>query len=214
MRKSLSIVMAVAALTFLGACGASGGSSDGDKKDTTTTAAAAEETTTTEAEETTTTEAESDGVDVDEWATSFCGSFSTWLDEIQTASSGVSDNVTPGDIESAKTAIADLFGTASSATQTLMSEIEDAGDPDIEDGDQLVDDLLEKFQGFDDAATSAQTEIQALATDDIATFQSEAEALTTQFQDEVQTVADSFSEIDAKYPSQELNDALNSACDF
>lgn len=189
MRKTLSIVAAVAALSFLGACGASGGSDDAKADDPTTTAAPKEETTTT-------TEAESDAVDVAEWADSFCGSFSTWLDEIQTASGGVEENVTPGDIDSAKTAIADLFGSASEATQTLISDLEDAGDPDIEDGGQLVDDLIEKFEAFDAAAQDAQSDTEALATDDIATFQSDADELTTRFQDEVNTVADSFSEID------------------
>ena len=211
MRKTLSILAVAAAVTFLGACGASGGSDDAKSDDPTTTVAPkddAEETTTTEAEE------DADTVEVAEWADSFCGSFSTWLDEIQTASSGVADNVTPGDIESAKTAIADLFGTASEATQTLISDLESAGAPDIDDGDQLVDDLIEKFQAFDDAAQKAKSDTEALASDDIATFQSEADELTTTFQDEVDTVADSFSEIDAKYKSEELNSELESACDF
>ncbi|WP_421120059.1 lipoprotein [Aquihabitans daechungensis] len=208
MRKTLSIVAAVAALSFLGACGASGGSDDAKADDPTTTAAPEEETTTT------TTEAESDAVEVADWAESFCGSFSTWLEEIQTASGGVTENVTPGDIDSAKTAIADLFGSASEATQTLISDLEDAGDPDIDDGDELVDDLIEKFEAFDAAALEAKTDTESLATDDIATFQAEADELTTRFQDEVNTVADSFSEIDTKYPSEELNTELNSACDF
>ncbi len=206
MRKTLSILVAVAALSFLGACGASGGSDA--KSDNPTTAAPKEATTTS------TTEADTNTVKVAAWADSFCGSFGTWLDDIKTASSGVSDNVTPGDIDSAKTAIADLFGTASSATQTLIDEMQAAGDPDIEDGDKLVDDLIGKFQAFDEAAQKAKTETEALATDDITTFQSEADKLTTTFQDEVDTVAESFSEIDTKYPSEELNTELNSACSF
>jgi polyhydroxyalkanoate synthesis regulator phasin len=205
MRKTLSILVAVAALTFLGACGASGGSDDAKKADSTTTAAPKDTTTTTEATKT---------VEVAAWADSFCGSFGTWLDEIKTASSGVSDSVTPGDIPSAKTAIAGLFGTASTATQTLIDELEAAGAPDIDDGDQLVDDLIEKFQAFDTAAQKAKADTEALATDDITTFQSSADDLTTTFQDEVDKVAESFSEIDTKYPSQELSDEINSACAF
>lgn len=213
MRKTISIVAAVAALTFLGACGTSGGD-DSSSVDPTTTAATSEETTTTEAEETTTTEAESDTVEVAEWATSFCGSFDTWLSEIEDASNSVGGSITPGDAEGAKDAIAGLFGQASDATQTLIAEMEAAGAPDIEDGDQLVDDLIEKFNAFDEAALDAQADSEALATDDLTAFQSEAEELTTRFQDEVNTVADSFSEIDTKYPSQELNDELTSACNF
>ena len=56
--------------------------------------------------------------------------------------------------------------------------------------------------------------VEALATDDITTFQSSADDLTTTFQDEVDKVAESFSEIDTKYPSQELSDEINSACAF
>jgi hypothetical protein len=210
MRKTIPVLMAAAALTFLGACGASGGSDDAKKsEDPTTTAAPKEETTTTEADQ-----GDDETVAVDEWADTFCGSFSTWLDDIQTASSGVADNVTPGDIDSAKTAIADLFGTASEATQTLIDELESGGAPDIDDGDQLVEDLVEKFQAFDDAAQKAKADTEDLASDDISTFQSEADELTTTFQDEVGKVADSFSEIDSKYKSEELNAELDKACDF
>jgi len=214
MRKTLSIITVAAALTLLGACGASGGSDGSSDEKTTTTAADKDAVTTTEAEETTTTEADDDAVEVAEWADGFCGSFTTWLEDIQSASSDVGGQVTPGDIESAKTAISGLFGTASDATQTLISDLEAGGAPDIEDGDQLVADLIEKFEAFDAASQDAKADTEALATDDIATFQADAEELTTRFQDEVNTVADSFTEIDANYPSQELNDEITSACNF
>jgi len=209
MRKTLPILVAVVTVGFLGACGASGGSDNASSdKAATTTAAPKEETTTT------TTEADNDTVEVAAWADDFCGNFSAWLDEIQSASGDVASKVTPGDIESAKTAIADLFGTASDATQTLISELESGGAPDIEDGDQLVDDLIEKFQAFDDAAQKAKTETEGLASDDISTFQSEADQLTTTFQDEVNKVADSFTEIDQKYQSSELNSEIKKSCNF
>ena len=202
MRKFLTVLVTFGAIALLGACGASGGSSDGASDDSTTTEAPAKTTTTKPA------------VTVDAWAASFCGSFGTWLDEIKAASSEVGGQVTPGDLESAQTAIADLFGTASGATQTLIDDIEGAGDPDIEDGDQLVDDLITKFEAFDSAAQDAKADTEALATEDFDTFQAEADELTTRFQDEVDKVADSFGEIDTKYPSEELSDALVSSCDF
>ena len=207
MRKSLTAIVAVAALGFISACGASGGTDStakDDKAATTTTAAA----------KTTTTAAADDAVAVTDWADDFCGNFSAWLDEIKSASSGVTDSITPGDMESAKTAIAGLFESASTATQDLISQLQDGGAPDIEDGDQLVEDLITKFQAFDDAAQTAKADTEALATDDATTFQSDADELTTRFQDEVNTVADSFGEIDTKYPSSELQDALSSSCDF
>ena len=203
--KTLTAIVAIAALSFVSACGTSGGSDGDAKKDDATTTAAPKATTTTEADT---------SVAVDEWAADFCGNFSSWLDDIKSASSDVGSQVTPGDIDSAKTAISGLFESASQSTQELITAMEEGGSPDIEDGDQLVDDLIEKFQAFDEAAQTAKSETEALATEDVATFQADAEKLTTTFQEEVNTVADSFSEIDAKYPSQDLNEALSSSCNF
>lgn len=203
MRKSFLVPLAVASLAFVSVCGASGGDSDSSDKSTTT-----------EAKATTTTEAEAEAVAVDKWAASFCSDFGTWLEDIQAASGAVGDKVTPGDIESAKTALAELFGSASATTQTLITSLEEGGAPDIEDGDELVEDLVTKFQGFDDAAMSAQSDAEALEVSDVTAFQQDADELTTTFQDEVNTVADSFAEIDTKYPSDELNAALSESCTF
>lgn len=192
MRTSLAVLAAAGMLTILSGCGTSSGEDD------------AAETTTTEAAP----------IEVEAWADSFCGSFGTWLDAIEAASSGVADEVVPGDIASAKTAISNLFGTASTATEGLIAELEDGGAPDIDDGDQLVDDLIAKFDAFNEAAQAAQADTEALANEDIASFQGAADELTTRFQDEVNTVADSFGEIDTDYPSPELNAALTASCDF
>lgn len=208
MRKLLAVLLAGALLTVLGACGTSGGDEDADA----TTTEATDATEPTE-EETTTTEAAVEAVAVEEWAEGFCDAFSTWLDEIQTASSEVGSQVTAGDVESAQTAVAGLFGTASEVTETLISDLESLGAPDIDDGDALVDDLTEKFQGFVDAADTAQAETEALDLDP-STFEADADALIARFQDEVSKVGDSFAEIDVDYPSPELNAAISSSCSF
>lgn len=205
MRKSVIALVAVVSLGFVSACGASGGSDSSSKDATTTTKAPKATTTTTEA---------SKAVAVTAWADGFCTSFSDWLDEIKAASSDVGTKITPGDIAGAKAAIADLFDSASSSTQNLIASMEDAGSPDIDNGDQLVQDLIAKFQAFDDAAQAAKSDTEALATTDATKFQSDAQELTTRFQTDVNTVADSFAEIDTKYPSKELNAALSSSCNF
>lgn len=205
MRRTLLALAAASALALVSACGASGG----DDAAATTTSSDAAATTTSEA--TTTTEASAKGVD--QWATGFCDSFGSWLDGIKQASNDVGSKVTPGDPASAQTAIVDLFDTASSETEDLISAIKDGGAPDIEDGQGLVDLLVEKFQGFDDAAQAAKADAENLDPSST-TLQSDVEGLTSTFQDEVNKVGDSFSEIDAKYPSSELQDALSTHCSF
>lgn len=209
MRKTSLALLTALALTFVSACGASGG--DDASKDTSTTAAAADKTTTTKAPETTTT-AGSENLDVKEWADGFCGSFGNWLDDIKAASANVSTSITPGDLSGAKTAIVNLFDTASKETESLISDIQDGGTPDINRGDQLVDDLIGKFKDFDEAITAAKTEAESLPIDNPTEFQAKVTTLVSTFQTETQTVGDSFGELDAKYNSQELNDALNASC--
>ena len=65
------------------------------------------------------------------------------------------------------------------------------------DGDRLVEDLSSTFQGFADAADSAQAEVEGLELD-LTTFESEYQDLLSRFEDEVTAVGESFDAIDAE----------------
>jgi hypothetical protein len=224
MRKPLLAVLAVLAL-FAGACGASG---DDDSADETTSTTAAAETTDdttsttddtedTEPDETTTTEdddASGDLVDVEEWATEFCGDFESWLDGINASSEGVQEGITPGDLEGAKSAIVGLFTDVSGQTRTLIDEIEAGGAPDIDDGEAFHEDLLTKFEDFYTAIDTARSEAEAASTADPAAFQTTISDLVATFQTETETVGNSFSELDAKYGDADLDAAVSASCSF
>ncbi len=221
MRKTTATFMALFALVLVAGCGASGGSDGADTTTTTgttsapeTTTTTAEATTTTTAEETTTTSSSSDAVPVTAWADDFCGSFSSWTDDVKSLGSGVEGNITPGDLEGAKTTIVGFFDDVSGRTQQLIDDVDGAGVPDIKDGDQLVKDLQGKFQEFDDAIASARSDIEGVDTGDAQAFQAQVKSSLNDFQTEATKVGNSFSELDAKYPSRELNDAINSSCNF
>ncbi len=213
MRKSLPAIVAVLALA-LAACGASG--DDDDAADTTTTEAESTTTEATEPEETTTTttEPEGDGVAVEDWAVEFCGNFETWQGDVQAAAEDVQSQVTPGDMESAKTAIVGMLQTASDETQELIGQIEDGGAPDIDDGDQFLEDLVGKFQEFDGAIVAVRDDVDALDAGDPVTFQTEVESLLGTFETEVAGIGDSFQELDEEYPSADLNAAIQSSCNL
>lgn len=212
MPKTLTALAATAVL-LLGACGASGTQ---DEQAATTTDAGTEETTTTTSGATTTTESNvADGAtDVDDWAEDFCGSFEGWISNIQDASAEVGADIEPGDIQGGKDAIVNLFELASAQTENLVSDIEAGGVPDVEDGDKLVDDLTSKFNDFNAAIEEAKTQAEAIPIDDAAAFQAKITELTGTFETEVLAVGESFSELDAKYPSRELQSALSSSCDI
>lgn len=211
MRKSLPAIIAVLALA-LAACGASG--DDDDAASTTTETESPTTTEGTEPEPTTTTEDEGDGVDVDEWAAGFCGDFETWQGDVQAAAEDVQSQVTPGDMESAKTAIVGMLQTASDETQELIGQIEDGGAPDIDDGEAFLEDLVGKFQEFDGAIVAVRDDVAALDAGDPTTFQTEVESLLGTFETEVAGIGDSFQELDEEYPSADLNAAIQTSCDL
>ena len=200
MRKILASALALLSLTLVAGCGASGNEA------TTTTAPS------TTAVETTTTETPSDEVSVTEWADGFCQSFGQWLDGIKQAGDDVGSGLRGSDLEGAKAAIVGLFDRASSETQTLLASLEAGGSPDIAKGDKFVQDLMGKFEDFNQAIGAAKDGTSALDTADRAKFGTNIKALLATFDKETTAVGDSFGELDTKYPSSELQAALSS-CD-
>ncbi len=208
MRTSLGALVTALALTATVSCGAS----DGDAADDPTTPTGAEaSTTTTEADETT-TEPEVEGVDLEEWAVGFCADFEGWLAAIEETSTGVGDGIEASNLNGRKTALVEMFEASSALTDDLIAAVEDGGAPAIEDGEELVDDLVGKFEAFGTAIASAQTEAEALATGARPAFEAEVRALQASYADEVTKVGESFAELDEDYPDPELSAALSEAC--
>ncbi|MEO6628595.1 MAG: hypothetical protein ABIP03_08500 [Aquihabitans sp.] len=208
--------MTVFALAFVSACGASGGD---DATSSTTQASESstttdEVTTTTEDLVTTTTEKGTDAVDVKKWAQGFCGSFENWLGDVKQAGSSVGDSIQPGDVPGAKAAIVNMFATVSDDTRSLIDSLEGGGFPDIDNGDDFTDELIGKFQEFDDAIVTAKGEAEGLPLDNPTAFKTEVDALVATFTSETESVGASFGQLDTKYQSAELNAALTESCNL
>lgn len=201
MRKIVASALAMLSLTMAAACGVAGSETTSTTKATQTTAA-----------ETTTTETPSDVVSVTEWADGFCETFGDWLDGIKQAGDNAGTGLSGGDLEGAKEAIVGLFDSASSVTRTLLTSLSEGGSPDIAKGDEFVEDLMGKFEDFDQAISAAKDGTNALDTTDRAKFGKDVKALLATFDKETADVGDSFGELDTKYPSSELQAALSS-CD-
>ena len=104
-----------------------------------------------------------------EWAASVCTDLATWRSSITSLADVGDGTLTPE-------SLGDKLDDASSATQTLVSELNDLGAPDLESGDQLKEEIdsaaneLESSfdtlkQGAEDAADASSPAdfLQALA---------------------------------------------------
>ncbi|WP_426572919.1 hypothetical protein [Aquihabitans sp. McL0605] len=200
MRKYLIALVAVSSLAVLSACGSS--DSGGASATTTTTAVQKATTTTTTVPK----------VPVATWVKGFCTSYGTWRSSIKTAADAIPAATGAGDAAAAKTAASTFFKSASTSTEALISSIAASGVPDIPNGDKLVVGLMTQFTAIDNAAKSAKTEADGLATNDISTVSTSIDELTTRFQDAVNKLEASFKTYDTKYPLPALNAALTKYC--
>lgn len=222
MRKFFSLLFALGALTFLAGCGASGGDDEAAGNDTTTTVApstteAIEGTSTTEPPEATTTTTAGSVTggarDVDSWADDFCLSFQGWLDGLQTSSEAAVEAMREVNLPQGKAGILALLEDVGAQTSDLVTELESNGYPDVTGGEDLVAELIDRFNAFEAAIKTAHTQAETIPTNSPEEFQTQIESVMGAFQDEVTVVGDSFSELDVRYPDPDLQAALLS-CDI
>ncbi len=148
------------------------------------------------------------------WADRFCRDFQTWLEGITSQSESLSTDVDPDDIGALRTAIVGLFDGLARQTEVLVDQIEKTGPPDIADGDRFIEDLIGKFESFGQVVEGARQKAEAADVTDPTSFRNTITSLVAEFQAETEAVTRTFSELDARYNSPELNTALDDECSF
>lgn len=153
-----------------------------------------------------------DEVSADEYVGSLCSAaagFTTTVVEGQAAlQEAAGGDITP---EQGKEQLSAFFADATEAGETAASEIEDAGVPDVENGEEIADALSTAFGEVADALAGAQEEVDALPTDSEESFQSAAQELATSFQDDVSSIGEGLTEL-GESPELESAAEENSEC--
>ena len=153
-----------------------------------------------------------DEVSADEYVGSLCTAASGFTTTVVEGQSALQE-AAGGDLspEEGKEQLSSFFADATEAGEQAASEIEEAGVPDVENGEEIADALTTAFNDVSTALSDAQEDVEALPTDSDEAFQSAAEELGTSFQDNVSSVGEGLSEIGE---SSELESAAesNSEC--
>jgi len=146
--KTLAFALATAALAVASGCGGGGDSSG---------SAASPET----------------------WAADICGAASTWMNDIGAQSESLDDTMSgAASIEDVRDRLVAFVDDAIERTDQMLSEIDDAGSPDVDNGEQLADDFLEVLAGFKTALEEVRTTAAGLS-DDPAQFAEGAQQIAT-----------------------------------
>ena len=149
-------------------------------------------------------------VSADEYVHSVCTSMSTWVTDVQNLSNSFGSDVDPTDLEATKNAIVDLFGQMVDATDKLISSLQAAGTPDVDNGDQIKAALNDSFTQARQALSDAKDQIANLDTSDPTQFATQLQGIGTAIQSSMSGITGSLSGLQA--PELEQAAANEPAC--
>jgi hypothetical protein len=117
------------------------------------------------------------GTSPEDYAAAVCNSTGDWIDSLQGSAEALQDSVNTDNPEEAKQLILDFLDDTINDTDELLGEVEEAGSPDVDGGEEFADDVTELFDQARDALANAQNEVEGLPTDDVQTFSQKASEL-------------------------------------
>lgn len=134
----------------------------------------------------------------EEYVASVCTSMQTFVDDVTTMSNDFGSTLDPtADVQTQKDAIVGLFDDMLAAMDTLISELQAAGTPDVDGGDQITAALSDSFASARQALQDARDQVEGLSVDDPTAFATELTNIGTAIQDSMSGITGSLSELDA-----------------
>jgi hypothetical protein len=130
-----------------------------------------------------------------EYVKSVCGAATSWQKDIeQRALSLASDLGGTPTPQKGKQAFGDFLDDLIASTDTLIGKVEDAGAPDIPDGDKAADQLVTALRGVRKAFESARSQVAKASTESLEAFEQDASQINTSIQSALNGIADPFQE--------------------
>ncbi len=158
------------------------------------------------------------------FAKGFCGTVTDWMDAVEQRSNELESTL--GDVqadlgdepsdERARAAVDEVRRTVVRGLETfrdetgdVVGELDDVGNPDIEGGEQLVDDVQAIFAQAEEAVDGYIDEVDALDTEDPETVVRGFVDVNTEIDRELGSIFGEFAELPDRYPSEQLTAAFD-----
>lgn len=129
-----------------------------------------------------------DRVEPRTWAETVCGSARQWLDDSQARMGELQQTEPPATPEEARDLTVDLIGDMADRGEQMMSEIEAAGAPDVDRGDEAQEAFVTFMQEIVDAVDAARDELEAMEPQNRRQFAQEVQAIMTRMQERIDAV--------------------------
>jgi hypothetical protein len=149
-------------------------------------------------------------VSASQWIGQVCGTLTSWKNNLETQSNNFQAQISgSADLQQAKSGLVSFLNGAVQSTNNMISTLQAAGDASVKDGPAISQALIGGFQQIQVSFSQAQTQAQALPTDDPQAFANQAKALGTSLDNAGNTVGKNIQSAVSKYPSDKLDQEFN-----
>jgi hypothetical protein len=136
-------------------------------------------------------------VSADAYAAAFCNAFGAWIDEVGNLSSGLQSGLQPGlSEEEGQEVLRDFLGAILTATDQLADDLDSAGAPDVENGEEFADALAGAIDDARAALATAQEGVEELPLDSPEGFQEASDELGNEINDAFDQAGDPLEDFD------------------
>ena len=147
-----------------------------------------------------------DSVDVGAYAADICTAFTDWTKAIQDRQTELEEGLQPGaSPQEGKDALQGFLDDAVTASDQLVEDVDAAGTPDTENGDEAATALQDAAQGARDQLATAQEDVGDLPTDSPEAFSEAADEFGNEVRTALEGVGDGLQDID----TPELDEAID-----
>jgi hypothetical protein len=146
----------------------------------------------------------------DVWAASVCGALGTWVKSLQAGSQDLSTALRDTkDLKAVKARFVTFLEDAEESTGEMVEKVEEAGPPDVDQGEAIQDDLVAALGEVQQSFSTAVDKANALSTSSLQEFSSGVGKLSQDVQDNLATTGGEFNNLSDRYQSPELDNATD-----
>ena len=144
------------------------------------------------------------------WAASVCGALGTWVKSLQAGSQDLSSSLQDTkDLKTVKAGFVTFLEDAEESTEEMVEKVEEAGPPDVTQGEAIQDDLVKTLGDVQQSFSQAVDKANELSTSSLQSFSSGVSKLSEDVQDHLATTGGEFNQLSDRYQSPELDDATD-----
>jgi hypothetical protein len=144
------------------------------------------------------------------WAASVCGALGSWVKSLQADSQDLSSALRDTkDLKTVKARFVTFLEDAEQSSGEMVDKVEEAGPPNVSQGEAIQDDLVATLGGVQQSFSQAVDKANELSTSSLQSFSSGVSKLSEDVQDKLATTGGEFNSLSDRYQSPELDNATD-----